>query len=172
MIREPEMTANRLTKLVTCYSLTGHTATVADAIADRLGAKADPILEKSARSGLPGTAAGAVNALLGRASAIKVPARDPSEFDLVILGTPVWAAAPAPAVNAYIDRHRGALGRVAFFCTQGKFGAAGTLARMERRLGHPPLATLEVNEDEIGGETMDQKVEAFLSGLRDAVDRA
>ena len=158
--------------LVTYYSLTGHTATVADALADRLGTKADPILEQSARSALPGTAAGAVNALLSRASATKVPARDPSEFDLVILGTPVWAAAPAPAVNAYIDRYQGALGRLAFFCTQGKFGTAGTLARMERRLGHPPLATLDVNEDEIGGETMDQKVEVFLSDLRDAGGRA
>ena len=43
---------------------------------------------------------------------------------------------------------------------------------MERRLGHPPLAALEVNEDEIGGETMDQKVETFLSDLSDAGGRA
>ena len=112
--------------LVTYYSLTGHTATVADAIADRLGTKADPILEQSARSGLLGTTTGAVNALLGQKSAAD-PVRDPSEADLVILGTPGWAGAPAPAVNAYIDRHRGALGRVAFFCTQGKFGRLYTL---------------------------------------------
>ena len=161
-----------MTTLVTYYSLTGHTATVADAIAARLGAETDPIVEQRARRGLPGIAAGAVNALLGRASAIAAPARDPSEFDLVILGTPVWAAAQAPAVNAYIDRHRAALDRVAFFSTQGKFGAAATLARMERRLGHPPLATIEVNEDEIGGETLDNKIEAFLSDLREAADRA
>lgn len=157
--------------LVTYYSLTGHTATVADAIVEHLGAEADPIVAQSARSGLLGTATGAMNALLGRKSAIAEPAHDPSEFDLVILGTPVWAGAPAPAVNAYIDRHRDALDHVAFFCTQGKFGAAGTLARMERRLGHPPLATIEVNEDEIGGSTLDERIEAFLSDLRDAADR-
>ena len=161
-----------MTTLVAYYSLTGHTATVADAIAARLGAETDPIVEQRARSGLLGTAAGAVNALLGRTSAIEAPARDPSEFDLVILGTPVWAAAQAPAVNAYIDRHRAALDRVAFFSTQGKAGAAATLARMERRLGHKPLATIEVNEGEIGRETLDNKIEAFLSDLREAADRA
>ena len=109
-----------MTTLVTYYSLTGHTATVADAIAARLDAETDPIVEKTARRGLPSIAAGAMNALLGRSSPIAAPTRDPSEFDLVILGTPVWAAAQAPAVNAYIDRHRAALDRVAFFSTQGK----------------------------------------------------
>jgi len=137
-----------------------------------LGAKAEPIVERSARAGLIGSAVGAVNALLGRKSAIAAPLRDPSEFDLVILGTPVWAGAPAPAVNAYIDRHRDGLDRVAFLCTQGKVGAGGALSRMERRLGHPPLATLVVNEDEIGDSALDEKIEAFLSDLRDAGDRA
>lgn len=161
-----------MTTLVTCYSLTGHTDTVGNSIADRLGAKTEPIVERSTRGGLLGTTAGAVSALLGRKSAIAAPLRDPSEFDLVVLGTPVWAGAPAPAVNTYIDRHRDALDRVAFLCTQGKVGAARALARMERRLGHPPLATLSVNEDEIGGSALDEKIEAFLSDLRDAGDRA
>jgi len=161
-----------MTTLVTCYSLTGHTDTVGNSIADRLGAKTEPIVERTARAGLLGSSVGAVNALLGRKSAIAAPLRDPSDFDLVILGTPVWAGAPAPAVNAYIDRHRDALDRVAFFCTQGKFGAAGALSQMGRRLGHPPLATLVVNEDEIEDSALDEKIEAFLSDLRDAGDRA
>ena len=161
-----------MTTLVTCYSLTGHTDTVGNSIADLLGAKTEPIVERTARAGLLGSSVGAVNALLGRKSAIAAPLRDPSDFDLVILGTPVWAGAPAPAVNAYIDRHRDALDRVAFFCTQGKFGAAGALSQMGRRLGHPPLATLVVNEDEIEDSALDEKIEAFLSDLRDAGDRA
>lgn len=161
-----------MTMLVTYYSLTEHTATVADAIAKRLGATADPILEQSTRSGLLDTSAGALNALLGRKSVIAAPLSDPSEFDLVILGTPVWVGAPAPAVNAYIDRHRDALERVAFFCTQGKVGAARALTRMEHRLGHAPLATLAVNEGEIGGSALDGKIEAFLADLQDVGDRA
>ncbi|MCM8801001.1 MAG: NAD(P)H-dependent oxidoreductase [Candidatus Omnitrophica bacterium] len=31
----------------------------------------------------------------------------PSEFDIVILGTPVWAFSPAPAMNTYLDRCSG-----------------------------------------------------------------
>src|SRR6056297_2396030 len=131
---EPNRSADPMTTLVTCYSLTGHTDTVGNSIADRLGAKTEPIVERTARAGLLGSSVG--------------------------------------AVNAYIDRHRDALDRVAFFCTQGKFGAAGALSQMGRRLGHPPLATLVVNEDEIEDSALDEKIEAFLSDLRDAGDRA
>ncbi|MHA7828111.1 MAG: hypothetical protein ACX93P_11200 [Roseovarius sp.] len=51
--------------------------------------------------------------------------------------------------------------------------AAGAVnALMDRRLGHPPLATLAVNEVEIGGSALDEKIQTFLSDLRDATDRA
>lgn len=113
-----------------------------------------------------------MNALPESKSPIAEPAHELSEFDLVFIGTPVWAGVPAPAVNAYIERHRDALDHVAFFSTQGKFGASGALAGMEPRLAHLPLATLEVSEDDIGGSALDERIEAFLSDLQDARGRA
>lgn len=154
-----------MTTLVVHYSHNQHTATVADAIAKRLGATTAVIEEPQERDGALGLAGGAVSALLGRPSAIKEDGPDPAEFDLVILGTPVWVGAPTPAVNAYIDAHRDALKKVAFFCTEAKTGAAQAFARMERRIGHPPLATLELAEDELEGQARDEKLEQFLSQL-------
>ena len=160
-----------MSTLVVYYSLNHHTATVGDAIAERLGATTSVIEEPRARKGALGLAAGAAGALLGRPSAITAAECDPADFDLVILGTPVWVGAPAPAVNAYIDTHRDALGRVAFFCTQAKSGGAQAFARMERRLGHPPLATLELAEDELGQHALDEKMARFLSDLDGDRDR-
>lgn len=154
-----------MTTLVVYYSLNHHTATVGDTIADRLGATTSVIEEPRARTGAIGLANGAVGALLGRPGTIKATECDPAAFDLVILGTPVWVGAPPPAVNAYIDAHRTALGRVAFFCTQARSGGAQAFARMERRLGHPPLATLELAEDELGQHELDEKIARFLSDL-------
>ncbi|MFO7757006.1 MAG: hypothetical protein R6V26_00790 [Roseovarius sp.] len=155
-----------MTALVVHYSHNQHTATVAEIIANRLDATTAVIEETRARDGALGLATGAVMALLGRPSAIKPVGPDPAGFDLVILGTPVWVGAPAPAVNAYIDAHRDALKRVAFFCTEAKSGAAQAFARMERRIGHPPLATLELAEDEIEGPAREEKLEQFLSDLK------
>jgi flavodoxin len=154
-----------MTTLVVYYSLNQHTATVGVAIAARLGATTAVIEEESPRRGALGLATGAAGALLGRPSAIRDGGPDPAGFDLVILGTPVWVGAPAPAVNAYIGAHRDALKQVAFFATQAKSGAAQAFARMERRLGHPPLATLELAEDELAETSRDEKVARFLSDL-------
>lgn len=161
-----------MTTLVVYFSQGGHTAAVATAIADRLGATTAVIEEQHARSGALGIMGGAAAALIGRPGTIKATGHDPAGFDLVILGTPVWVGAPAPAVTAYIDRHRHALDRVAFFCTEARSGGAQALARMQRRLGHPPLATLEVAEDALDEAALGQKLDGFLSGLEtDRTDR-
>ena len=154
-----------MSTLVVYYSLGHHTATVGDAIADRLGATTSVIQDRRARTGALGLAVGAVEALLGRPGAITTSTHDPAEFDLVILGTPVWVGAPAPAVNAYIDRHRDALRRVAFFCTEARSGGAQALARMERRLGHRPLATLEMPEDVQNEAALGPNLDRFISDL-------
>lgn len=151
--------------LVVFYSHAGHTATVARVVADRLDATIEAIEEPRPRNGAVGLITGGAAALFGRPSVIKPTARDPSCFDLVILGTPVWVGAPAPAINAYIERHRRALGRVAFLATQARSGADTTFARMERRLGYPPIATLDLAETELSGPAFTDKLERFLSGL-------
>ncbi|MEI4233689.1 flavodoxin family protein [Roseovarius sp. D22-M7] len=154
-----------MSTLVVYFSQGGHTATVATAIAARLGATAAVIEEQADRDGVLGIATGAAAALIGHPSTIKATDHDPAAFDLVILGTPVWVGAPAPAVTAYIDRHRDALDRVAFFCTEARSGGAQALARMERRLGHPPLATLEVAEEALDDDALGQRLDDFLSEL-------
>lgn len=45
---------------------------------------------------------------------------DLSQYDLICLGTPVWAFGPAPAVNTYLDKCSGLKGKeVVLFTTYG-----------------------------------------------------
>lgn len=45
---------------------------------------------------------------------------DLSEYDLICIGTPVWAFGPAPAVNTFLDKCSGVEGKdVALFITYG-----------------------------------------------------
>ncbi|MDR1506850.1 MAG: flavodoxin [Treponema sp.] len=41
---------------------------------------------------------------------------DPAPYDLIILGTPVWAASPAPAMVSFLDRHDLRGKKTALFC--------------------------------------------------------
>ena len=43
--------------------------------------------------------------------------KNPADFDLIILGTPVWAWSPTPAIRAYIAKNNLAEKKVALFFT-------------------------------------------------------
>jgi flavodoxin len=62
----------------------------------------------------------AARALLRKKASIAPAGLDLSSYDLICLGTPVWAFAPAPAMNTYLDKCSGLLGRpVVLFTTYG-----------------------------------------------------
>jgi flavodoxin len=54
--------------------------------------------------------------LMRKKPALLSPAFDPAPYDLVVLGTPVWAGSPAPAMVSFLDKT--ALGgkKTALFC--------------------------------------------------------
>ena len=151
--------------LVTYFSHTGNTANLAHQIALRLGAEQEPILERHHRSGVSGLIGGAVGAALGAAGRVSLPTLDPAEFDLVVVGTPVWSFGPAPAVSAYIDAQRAKFTRVAWFCTLGHVGARATFARMTRRAGQEPAASVAVTEKELAQDAFGDKLAAFTTAL-------
>ena len=109
--------------LVVYYSLTGNTRPIAEAIAAALDADLEVIEDTFNRDAGLGRPRSAIEGLLGLRSRITPPKHDLSEYDLVVVGTPVWAARLSSPVRAYLSQQRASLERVAFFCTQGGFGA-------------------------------------------------
>jgi flavodoxin len=60
---------------------------------------------------------------------------DLSGYDLICLGTPVWAFGPAPAMNTYLDKCSGLEGKeVILFCTVGGKGMERCLNYMQEIL--------------------------------------
>lgn len=94
--------------LVAYYSSTGNTGKLAKEIAKILsgeeGNKVDvegitPVREYG---GL-GYISGVFGARIGAGRAITKPSKNASKYDLLAIGSPVWAGRPAPPVNAYIE---------------------------------------------------------------------
>jgi hypothetical protein len=83
--------------LVLYYSRTGHTRTVAKALAAALGAR---LLEIACRryEGWTGPLAMAWDIFTRNRPAVTVPGLEDEDFDLTLVGGPVWAARPAPPV--------------------------------------------------------------------------
>ena len=132
--------------LVVYYSRTGTTQKVAEAIASRLGADLERIVDRKERHGATGFASGGKDAMLKRLTQIDDPVKDPVEYDLVVIGTPVWAWTMSPAARTWITRMKAGLSQVAFFLTTGGTGIERTFSHMAELCGRTPLATLGLTQ--------------------------
>ena len=131
--------------LVAYYSMTGNTRRVANEVRQVTGAELEEIREPKPRHGFTGTLRALVDGITRRTPPILVSSHDPAEYDLLVIGGPVWAGRMAAPVRSYAKRYGANLRHVAFFCTEGARGADAAFADLEKLCQHPPEATLVVD---------------------------
>jgi len=105
--------------LIVYYSFTGNTEKIASTLSGVLKDKGNAVTTRlTPLNETRGFFIQCIQAALGmRAKLAKEIDSDISEFDLLCLGTPVWAFAPTPAMNTYIDNLKGAQGKTALIFT-------------------------------------------------------
>jgi flavodoxin len=159
-----------MTRILAVYfSRTGHTETVARALADALGADLEAIRENEDRRGFWKYLRSAYESLTGRLPDIAPVEHDPARYDLVLLGTPVWAQRPSTPMRAYIAANRDKLGRVAFFVTLGGAGAEATFRRLTDATGKEPAATFAVTEPQLASGEWKGRISGYGEAIRKAV---
>ena len=105
--------------LVVTYSYTGNTRTVSRALAERLGTDTGEIADLSQKHGpMPYVLTG-FQALRRRLTRSVPPTHDPSAYDLVILGSPVYAENIPSPVRTYLQQQKAKLKDATFFVTSG-----------------------------------------------------
>jgi len=151
--------------LVVYFSRTGHSRRIASDIATALGADVEEIRDTAARSGIRGYLRSAREAWRGTPAEIHARARNPRDYPLVVLGTPVWAGRMSSPVRAYIEAHKRDLAQVALFCTEGGSGAEKVLPAMAQLCGRTPIATAFFKDAEIDKGRYGDKLRAFAAAL-------
>ncbi len=158
--------------LVVFYSRTGNTSLIASKIAALLHADTERILTRTAYDGSFGFIKGALHSATGRQVPIDPPTHSPDDFDLVVIGGPVWAGHIAPPVQTYLRTFRGHFKRVAFCLTHGGSAAAKSFKQMEAIGGMPPVATLAVTVRDIATGHYDLAVRTFAKTLEQERERS
>jgi flavodoxin len=148
--------------LVAFYSRTGTTKILAQVISEVLACETEEIFDTKNRSGVFGLLSAAWDGGFKRATPIKETKKDPALYDIVILGTPIWNSAMAPAMRTYISEYRDCLKEVAFFCTCGGSGQKRVFEEMEELSGKKPAAVLEVTKGEVKKKKHGPKIDQFL----------
>jgi hypothetical protein len=136
-----------------------------------LDADVDQLDDGRDRCGLLGYLRCAREALTKRTVPLLPPAYDPSSYDVVVLGTPVWAANVSSPLRSYVAARRAQLKQVAFFCTQGGSGAEKVFGALAELTGKAPLATLAVNDKDINTHAYAQQLQGFATAVMAPVER-
>ena len=103
------------------YSFSGNTRRAAEALAEYLRKTSEvDIMELKALDESSSFFKQALRALVRTKAKVEPVSFDLSKYDLVCIGTPVWAFGPAPAMNTYLSQCRGLKGKDAIaFTTYG-----------------------------------------------------
>jgi flavodoxin len=108
-----------LKSLVVYYTRTGNARFAAETIAAEIGSDVEEIMDMKKRSGAMGYLSGGSDARRGKETEIAPTKKSPADYDLIIVGTPVWASRPTPAVTTYLKKNNFSSKKVALFFTQG-----------------------------------------------------
>ena len=152
--------------LVVFYSRTGTTKQVAEELAQSLNCDSEELIDTKKRSGPLGFMAAGKDAKIKKLTTLADIKQDPSLYDLVILGTPIWAGTLSSATRTYIVNNKSKFKRVAFFCTNGS-GGQQLFAEMEALCERRPVSALVLPQTEVKKGVYQDKLRQFAEGLQE-----
>lgn len=155
--------------LVVYYSRTGNTKKVAEDIARATKADVEQLIDKKDRSGAGGYIIAGKDAARENLADIEPVKNDPMKYDLVVLGTPVWAWNMAPALRTYITNNKAAFKNVALFTTAGATKPDKIVNKMETLAGKKSIATAGFFESDLKEKNhagYEEKLNVFIERLK------
>jgi len=152
--------------LVVFYSRTGTTEKVAKVISKRLKCDIEEIFDaKVNRNGIKGWLISGNEAYYKKCPKIKKIKKTPSSYDVVIIGTPVWAFTMSSPVRTYISQNRKHFRKVAFFCTHEGMPRK-TLDDMGNLCGKKSVSSFEFTRKEVINGRYIQKIKKFIDEIK------
>lgn len=152
--------------LIIYYSRTGATKALADALATELSADKAEIECRRYRRGAVRYLLAGFDSVRGRIPPIDMPEISYRDYDLVLVGTPIWTSHPALPIRAFFAARPSLPDPVGLFTTYGGHSDPEiAITEMAAFLSKPPLASLSVLGPEVGGEGLSDKVSQFAGQL-------
>ncbi|NVM28017.1 MAG: hypothetical protein HWN65_04160 [Candidatus Helarchaeota archaeon] len=148
--------------LTAFYSRTGRTKKIGEEIAAELNCEVEEFFDTQKRKGIWGFLKSGYQASRRKLTVLQPIEIDPSEFDVVIIGTPIWNRHVSVPTRTYISQIESKFKKVAFFCTEGKVGGKRAFAEMEKIGGKEPIAVLEITRKELKNEDYAEKLKEFI----------
>ena len=149
--------------LIVYYSRTDVTKGIAKQLQEKLDCDIEEITDNGKYDGKFGFLKGGMNASMGRSSDINPITKNPADYDLVIIGTPVWASNMATPVFTYLIQNRDKIKKMASFCTCISGGYEATLEKIADVSGKKQISTMFLTSKDI--ENPREKINNFINTI-------
>jgi flavodoxin len=152
--------------LVVHYSRTGRTKTVGEMIARELGADCEEIIDLKKRTGLRPIRWLIAGKDAWRRKLTKIRTqKKPENYDIIIVGTPIWAGKMTPAVRTYLTTNKLDGRKVCFFCTASR-DTEKAFEEMKKLVpGASVVGTLGIRAGEVKSGSYKEKIKSFVESL-------
>ena len=147
--------------LLVYYSRTGNTRMIANTISESIKCDIEEIVEKDKRKGIIGYIKSGYQASRGKVDHIEDSKYELSGYDLLIIGTPVWAGKMSVPVRTYLKKNMNKIPLLACFCTCGGSGIEKTIEYIGSYVNTTPLASFGVKSSDIKDGTYNNMIEKF-----------
>ncbi len=152
--------------LIVYYSRTGLTKKIAENMKNKiLESEIEEVESVKNRSGILGYLLSGKEAVKGTLADIKETKFDLNNYDLTILGTPVWGGNISSPIRAYIEKNKDELKNIAIFFTQGSSGAERAKQKLEKFLNKNIENYVIFTSKEIVQNKFDEKLNIFVNNL-------
>jgi len=152
--------------LVIFYSRTGNTKKVAQEIVNKLQCPIEEIFDTKDRSGVLGYISAGCDTTKKSLTELKPISHNPAEYDMIIVGTPVWGWGVSTPIRTYLKNNKNSIKNTSFFCTMGGSGGDRAFKQMEEICGKPAIATLALLTKEVTENNFEEKIISFTKQIK------
>jgi flavodoxin len=150
--------------LIAYYSRSGTTKKAAETLAAILKCDVEELADRKgskSRKGLFGWLRCGKEAMKRMLPPIERAKKNPADYGLVIIGTPIWASNMSSPVRTYLSENKGRMEKAAFFCTMGGESTGKTFVEMEEACSKKPVACLGLRKAGVKKGIHSQKIKEF-----------
>ena len=153
--------------LIIYFSRTGRTRRVAKGIQEATGFDLEEIKEKAGRVGPLGWLKSGMESTRRMLPQIIPLTHDPSRYDIVVIGTPIWASNMSSPIRAFITKYKDKINQIALFCTGDGVEPEKVFIPISELLGKEPIATLGLIGPNREEKVASLKIREFVAKLSD-----
>lgn len=154
--------------LILYYSRTGRTERLAQRLADSLGADLERLICKRYDGSFWRYLLAGYDSLTEKHPAVSPLRKNPADYDLVLLGFPIWTSYPAVPVRSFLSGNPDLPEKVGLFLTYGgQSKPALAVSRIVDFLKRPVIDSLAIQNKEEGSDKSRAREADFIEGIRD-----